>query len=149
MREGDEVIDIRYVCETDELFWFSLDAHLSYNEFALKIRDKRGYVIWLDGNPIGVMRYNLFWDNTPFLTLIYIEEAHQGKGYGKEAMLFWESEMRELGYKMVMTSTQADEQAQHFYRKLGYCDKGCLNLDNTPFEQPQEILMIKVLNSCE
>jgi len=58
-------------------------------------------------------------------------------------MLHWENEMRELGYNMVMTSTQADEQAQHFYRKLGYIDRGCLILDNTLFEQPQEILMIK------
>ena len=56
----------------------------------------------------------------------------------------WEDEMRGLGYKMVMTSTQADEQAQHFYRKLGYVDRGCLVLDGTPFEQAQEIFMIKV-----
>jgi len=60
-------------------------------------------------------------------------------------MLFWENEMCELGYKVVMTSTQIDEQAQHFYRKLGYIDKGGLFLDNTPIEQPQEVLMIKVL----
>lgn len=59
-------------------------------------------------------------------------------------MIHWENEMRSLGFKMVMTSTQADEQAQHFYRKLGYVDRGCLILDNTPFKQPQEILMIKV-----
>ena len=42
-------------------------------------------------------------------------------------------------------STQVDEQAQHFYRKLGYKDNGCLILDNTPFEQPLEIFMIKTL----
>jgi len=60
-------------------------------------------------------------------------------------MLFWENEMSELGYKMVMTSTQVDEQAQHFYRNLEYRDKGGLFLDNTPFEQPQEMLMVKNL----
>ena len=91
------------------------------------------------------MRYNLFWDNTPFLTLIYIADAYQNKGYGRQAMLYWENEMRELDYKMVMTSTQVDEQAQHFYRKLGYKDKGSIFLDDTPFEQPQEMIMIKVL----
>jgi len=69
------MLEIRYVNEQDEPFWYTLDKHLCKNEFALKIRDKRGYVICLDGNPIGVMRYNLFWDNTPFLTLIYIEET--------------------------------------------------------------------------
>ena len=139
------MLEIRYVSDCDEPYWFSLDEHLSKNEFALKIRDKRGYLLCLDGNPVGIMRYNLFLDNTPFLTLIYIEEAHQGKGYGKEAMLFWESEMKEQGYRMVMTSTQVDEQAQHFYRRLGYIERGGIFLDNTPFEQPQELIMIKVL----
>jgi GNAT superfamily N-acetyltransferase len=136
---------IRYVSEKDKTFWFTLDRHLSESEFSLKVRDRRGYIICNGDTPIGIMRYNLFWDNTPFLTLIYIDESHQGKDFGRKAMLHWENEMRELGYKMIMTSTQADEQAQHFYRKLGYVDRGCLILDNTPFEQPQEIIMIKIL----
>jgi|GEM_PF-3769512 Peptidase family S51. len=58
-------------------------------------------------------------------------------------MLAWEEEMRKRGYKMVMTSTQSDEQAQHFYRRLGYKEKGSLSFDNAPFEQPQEMVMMK------
>ena len=139
------MFEIRYVADTDNEVWFTLDKHLSESEFELKVRDKRGYVISVDSKPIGVMRYNLFWDNTPFLTLICIADACQNKGYGRHAMLFWENEMRELSYKMVMTSTQVDEQAQHFYRKLGYKDRGSILLDGTPFEQPQEMIMIKVL----
>jgi GNAT superfamily N-acetyltransferase len=139
------VFEIRYVSEADMPFWFTLDRHIRESEFRLKIRDRRGYVISEDDTPVGVMRYNLFWDNTPFLTLIHLEDSHRRKGFGRQAMLFWENEMRLLGYKMVMTSTQVDEEAQHFYRKLGYRDKGCLLLDNTPFEQPQEMFMIKVL----
>lgn len=136
---------IRYVSETDKQFWFALDTHISEDEFLLKARDKRGYIISYENTPIGILRYNLFWDNTPFLTLIYFEESYQRKGFGKQSMLFWENEMRSLGYKMVMTSTQVDEQAQHFYRKLGYHDKGCICFDNTPFQQPQEMVMIKSL----
>lgn len=139
------MFEIRYAEETDNAFWFTLDKHMSEREFLLKIRDKRGYVI-CDGNtPIGVIRYNLFWDEIPFLTLIHFEESYWGKGFGRQALLFWEHEMRELGYKMVMTSTQVDEQAQHFYRKMGYQDRGSLFLDNTPHEQPQEMFMLKVL----
>lgn len=115
---------IRYVSESDKSFWFTLDTHISENELILKIRDKRGYVISDGDKPIGVMRYNLLWDNVPFLTLIYLDESYRGKGFGKKAILFWENEMRELGYKMTITSTQVDEQAQHFYRKLGYIDRG-------------------------
>jgi len=36
---------IRYVSEMDRPFWFTQDRHLSEDEFKLKIRDKRGYVI--------------------------------------------------------------------------------------------------------
>ncbi|MCL2707471.1 MAG: GNAT family N-acetyltransferase [Dehalococcoidia bacterium] len=62
-------------------------------------------------------------------------------------MLLWEAEMRELGYKMVMTSTQINEQAQHFYRKLGYKERGSLFLDSTPLDQPQEVFMLKPFTS--
>lgn len=136
---------IRYVYEADKAFWLTLDEHISESEFQLKIRDQRGYIISDEARPVGVMRYNLFWDSVPFLTFIYFEESYRRNGLGKQAMLHWENEMRGLGYKMLMTSTQVDEEAQHFYRKLGYKDKGSLFLDNTPFEQPQELLLIKVL----
>lgn len=139
------MFQITYVSEADRLFWYTLDEHLSESEFRLKIRDRRGYVISDVDKPIGIMRYNLCWDIIPFLTFIYFDEPYRGKGFGRRAMLFWENEMRELGYKMVMTSTQVDEDAQHFYRKLGYKDKGGIFLDNTPFEQPQEMFMLKVL----
>ncbi|MCL2222805.1 MAG: GNAT family N-acetyltransferase, partial [Oscillospiraceae bacterium] len=111
----------------------------------LKVRDKRGYVICDDNEPVGIMRYNLMWDNTPFLALLFIDDSYQGKGYGRQAMLSWESEMLKLGYKMVMTSTQVNEEAQHFYRRLGYIERGGIFLDGTPFEQPQEMFMIKIL----
>lgn len=88
---------IRYVVENDKSFWFSLDRHLSENEFYLKVRDKRGYVINDGAEPIGIIRYNLFWDIIPFLTFIHFNEAYRGKGFGKQAMLHWEKEMRELG----------------------------------------------------
>jgi ribosomal protein S18 acetylase RimI-like enzyme len=138
------MFEIRYASENDKSFWFSLDKQRE-SEFALKVRNKRGYVISDGGKPIGIMRYNLFWDSTPFLTFIYVDDAYQGQGFGRKAMLHWENEMREQGYKLVMTSTQADEKTQHFYRKLGYIDRGCLVLDNTPYEQPMEIFMIKII----
>ena len=139
------MFEIRYVTNTDKAFWFTHDTHMSEDEFLLKVRDKRAYIIRDDNKPIGVMRYNLFWDSIPFLTLIHFEEAYQGEGFGRQTMLAWEKEMRELGYKMVMTSTQVNEQAQHFYRKLGYIEKGCLSFDNTPLEQPMEMFLLKSL----
>ncbi|MCL2843316.1 MAG: GNAT family N-acetyltransferase [Oscillospiraceae bacterium] len=137
---------IKYASEHDEPFWFHLDNHLPRSEFQRKIRDQQGYIIRTNNAPIGIMRYNLFWDSIPFLTLIILEESAQKKGYGRQAMLLWENEMRDLGHPMVMTSTRVDEQAQHFYRKLGYIERGGLCLDHTPFAQPQELFLLKVLS---
>jgi len=139
------MFEIRYVTEADKVFWFTLDEHMSEDKFWLKIRDRRGHIICDSGKPIGIMRYNLFGDNIPFLTLIIFEEACRGKGFGRQAMLSWEQEMRELGYKIVMTSTQVNEEAQHFYRRLGYIEKGNLCFDNTPLAQPMEMFMMKNL----
>ena len=47
------------------------------------------------------------------------------------------------GYGMLMTSTQVDEDAQHFYRKLGYKDCGGFVVDVPGYEQPMEMIMIK------
>ncbi|HBL83563.1 MAG: GNAT family N-acetyltransferase [Clostridiales bacterium GWF2_38_85] len=138
------MLTISYATQQDKQEYFSIDKHLLASEYESKVRDRRCYIIRDNKNVIGVMRYILFWDCIPFLTLIYLNEAYRGKGYGKNAILFWEKEMRDSGFRMVMISTQVDEQAQHFYRKLGYIDKGSLFLDNTPIEQPQELLMIKV-----
>ena len=139
------MFEVRYISEKDKPFWFTLDDDICEHEFDLKVRDKRGYIISKDSKPIGIMRYNLMWDNTPFLTLIYILESCHGGGHGRQAMLFWENEMKELGYKMTMTSTRVDEEAQHFYRKLGYMDRGSICLDETLFAQAQEMFMLKVL----
>lgn len=141
---GANLFEIRYALESDKAFWLTLDEHISQDELQLKIRDRRGYIISDEDKSIGVLRYNLFLDIIPFLTMIYQDESYRGKGFGRQAMLFWEHEMCEHGYKMIMTSTQVDEEAQHFYRKLGYKDRGSLFLDNTPFEQPQEMFLLKV-----
>lgn len=50
------------------------------------------------------------------------------------------------GYDMVLTSTQVDEQAQHFYRKLGYKDCGGFVVDIEGQEQPMELFLIKSID---
>jgi len=140
------MINIRYIRKEDRSFWFTLDKYLSEIEFEKKIRDKMGYVILENETPIGLLRYNLFWDNTPFCTMLFIEQAYQNKGYGRMLMEFWEKEMKQLGYGMIMTSTQVDEDAQHFYRKMGFQDAGGLLINIPKYEQPMEMFFIKEIS---
>ena len=60
-------------------------------------------------------------------------------------MAYWEKTMKSMGFGLVMTSTQSDENAQHFYRTLGYRDCGALALPFPGYEQPLEIIMAKQL----
>ena len=137
------MIEIRYIRLDDKEFWFSLDKHLSEQEFNNKVRDNRGYVLLDDNKPVGLLRYNLFWDNTPFCNLIYINNECQGKGFGKLLIEYWENDMKSQGYGMLLTSTQVDESAQHFYRKLGYKDCGGFVIDIKGYEQPMELFLVK------
>lgn len=139
------MVKIRYVCTEDKPFWYSLDRHLSEEEFVNMVRDERGYVLEVDGKPVGLLRYNLFWDNTPFCTLLFVDWAYQKKGYGRLLMEHWEVDMKEKGYGMVLTSTQVDEEAQHFYRKLGYKDCGGFVPTVPGYEQPMELFLEKAL----
>ena len=139
------MINIRYMKPEDKPFWYSLDRHLRSEEFANKVRDKRGYVLEVDGKAVGLLRYNLFWDNTHFCTLLFIDWEHQKKGYGRLLMEHWEADMKEKSYGMVLTSTQVDEEAQHFYRQLGYKDCGGFVPTVPGYEQPMELFFEKAL----
>ena len=136
-------MEIKYVSNENKKFWFQLDKHLPETEFEKKVRDKQGYVIFENGNPVGLLRYNLFWDNTPFCTMLFIDSSYQKKGYGRALMQFWEKDMKNQGYGMVMTSTQVDEDAQFFYRKIGYKECGGLTIDIPGYEQPMEMFLSK------
>jgi len=129
--------DLQYLLSTDE--------HLTRSECELKIRDKRCYILREDDKCIGVMRYNLMYDFLPFLSLIYLEAPYRKIGLGSKALHHWEREMRTLGHKMLMTSTQTNEQAQHFYRKMGYRDMGAIVFDIPPYAQPPEMFFGKSL----
>ena len=139
------ITDIRYVQTEDEKFWYSLDRHLPRSEFSKKVREKMGYVISMNGSPIGILRYNLFWDNTPFCNMIYIIEGQRERGFGKKLTEYWEKDMKAQGYGFLLTSSRSDERAQFFYRRLGYKDCGGFLIDAAGYEQPMELFFIKAL----
>ena len=143
------MFSISYATEADFEFILSIGMWppmpLAKDEIAHKIRDKRCYILRESGKTIGLMRFNLIFEFVPFLTSFWLDASCRGKGYGTAAMSHWENEMRELGYKMIMVSTQVDETGQHFYRKLGYKDMGSIVMDIAPYQQPLEMFLGKPL----
>lgn len=138
-------MEIRYAEDADREFWFGLDTHLPQAVFADKVQTKSGYVAFAGGQPVGLLRYNLFWDNMPFCTMLMIDAAYRGMGYGKQLMAHWERDMKTQGHGLVLLSTRADEGAQHFYRKLGYRDCGGVALPALDEEMVTELFFAKFL----
>ena len=77
--------------------------------------------------------------------MLFIDWKCQRKGFGKILMEYWEEDMKSKGYDMVLTSTQVDEEAQHFYRKLGYKDCGGIIIDIPKHKQPMEMFLVKII----
>ena len=101
-----------------------LDAHIPTERLEACIRAGQVYVLKNGASVVGVLRYSLFWQTIPFLDLIYLDAAHRRLGHGSVMMQQWEHDMAARGYRHVMTSTQADEDAWQFYEKRGYRKAG-------------------------
>ena len=110
------------------------DNHVSEEELRNIIGLNRVLLMSEDDRLVGLLRFNLFWDNTPFMNLLYIAEGERGKGYGKKLVEYWENEMSKKEYRFVLTSSRSDEDGQFFYRRLGYTDRGSLMLPGEALE---------------
>lgn len=117
------------------------DYHIAEAELCNLISHDRVLVAEEKGEICGWLRWNLFWNNTPFMNMLYLLDPYRGKGFGRQLVAHWEEEIQSLGYKTVMTSTASDEYAQHFYQKLCYQTIGGF----TPFGDPYELILMKKL----
>lgn len=134
MNGGEKHMEIRRAQAEDFAFLSQHDAHIAPDELEAQIERGRVLIAQEGGRRIGWLRWNLFWDNTPFLNLLFLLEGFRQKGYGRQLMQEWERRMAAQGFRLVMTSTLSSEQAQHFYRALGYRDAGSLLLEGEPLE---------------
>ncbi len=127
-------MDIRLATTIDIKILSQHDKHISKTELENLIRLNRVYIAEDNGKFVGWLRYNLFWDNTPFMNMLFVLDEYRGSGIGRQFVEYWECEMKLLGYETVMTSTSSDEYAQHFYMKLGYKVIGGFMPDGDPYE---------------
>jgi ribosomal protein S18 acetylase RimI-like enzyme len=117
------------------------DHHVPRGVIEQKIERREILMLHHDGQRARLLRWGYFWDEIPFMNLLWVQEEWRGRGFGTRLVAFWEDEMRKAGYAEVMTSTLSSERAQHLYRRLGYDDCGCLLLR----DEPLEIILSKTL----
>ena len=125
---------IRPAALQDLPFLADHDRHVTPAELDGIIRRGRILILEVDGVPAGWLRWNLFWDNTPFMNMLYLLDGYRMQGHGRALVCCWEESLRALGYAVAMTSTQANEGAQHFYRHMNYRDIGGFLQEGEPYE---------------
>jgi GNAT superfamily N-acetyltransferase len=127
-------VTTRTASDADLPFLREVDEHLSPEDLARIVPTGRVLVGEVDGESVGLLRWGLFWDEVPFMNLLWVLPERRGHGVGTTLVEAWERSQQALGHRFVLTSTSSAERAQHFYRRLGYVDCGSLLLPDEPTE---------------
>jgi GNAT superfamily N-acetyltransferase len=125
--------DLPFLCDVDD--------HLSHQDLANVVSLGRVMVAEVDKVAVGFLRWGLFWDQVPFMNLLWVLPKWRGHRVGTMLVEAWEGSQRALGHSLVLTSTSSSERAQHLYRRLGYVDSGSLLLP----DEPSELILRKPL----
>lgn len=136
---------IRYATEADKEFWFMFDKSLDESALEYRFRNRMCYVFQEQDQKLGMLRYSLFRDHTPFCELLQVDDSFHHRGCGRALLQYWERDMKQRGYSRVMTSSKAEDSIRFFFRHFGYRDAGGVLLDLPDSDQSMEILMIKAI----
>ncbi|MFT3874399.1 MAG: GNAT family N-acetyltransferase [Nocardioides sp.] len=124
----------RTATDSDLPVLVELDGHVSSLDLTDIVKSGRVMVAEVEGAVVGLLRWGLFWDQVPFMNLLWVVPESRGQGVGTALVEAWEQAQRAAGHAMVLTSTVSAESAQHLYRRLGYVDSGVLLLPDEPAE---------------
>ncbi len=135
-------MSIRVATADDLDFLDRNDPLLTREVLEEKVAREEVYVAEEGGRRIGLARFDYLCDLDPFLTLLLVLEKHRKKGVGTRLMDFWEEQMKREGHRILLTSTEAAEDAQFFYRKIGFRDAGAILF---PGQEAAELVLVKRL----
>lgn len=135
-------INVKYATPDHHIWLADNDTDVSPEIIKEKIATQQILVAEVNSEPVGWLRFGYFWDTIPLMYMLAIEEPFRDKNIGTQLVQFWEHEMKVKKFQLVMTTTQSNETAQDFYRKLGYTDAGSFTLP----PEPVELIFYKLLS---
>lgn len=138
-------MDIRYGQDSDFVWLQEYDKHVN-SEWINRCLHHSEYIIAVDAQDRkGFLRFSMFWGNIPYMDLIWVLEPYRQRGIGNNLFHFWEKEMKQLGAKILMTSSMMDEpEPQMWHKRNGFRKCGQLTFGQ---QQPTaEVFFVKDLN---
>ena len=125
---------LRAAVESDVTFLRDFSSQPRDEQLRAQIRDGRLLIIESLEVPVGFIKFSVLWELVPFMEVIVIRNDYRGRGIGRRAVRDWEELMGARSFNLTIVSTQADETAQNFWRRIGYQDCGTLALPDRPIE---------------
>ncbi len=105
----------------------ALDAWPNEATWRKVIANEEVVVLEQAGRLIGLARYSVLWTTVPFLGLIFLDEAHRGRGYSRLLLGFLLAELRAKGYVALLSSSQTDEpEPQAWHLHMGFAPNGVI-----------------------
>ncbi len=123
------MIDIGFAQENDLEDILTIDNWLDHEKATTKIRLQEIIIMRQAHQIIGMLRFSYFWDQIPFINLLWIEPSMRNQRCGTQMLTWFEEHMKHENHRNIMTSSLASESGQHFFRKQGFEDCGSLLIE--------------------
>ena len=122
-----ENVNVRFA-RPDDLEWcVQLDKHVGPAVIQRKIEQEEILIAEAGGEPVGYLRLEYLWSLVPYIALIWVLPEHRRKGVGRAILGYLEEFLREEGYRVLLSSSQANEpQPQAWHRHMGFEECGYL-----------------------
>ena len=73
--------EIRYADLSDYEMLLHRDSHIKADALKEAIRQKHVLLMFAGGHFAGWLRWNLFWDEIPFMNMLYFLKDYRGLGF--------------------------------------------------------------------
>lgn len=141
---GNETALVEPARAGDEGWFARVDPHASAALRAETLADGRYLLARIGDDPVGFLRWSLFWGIVPYLELIWVASEHRSVGMGRRLLAAWEHRMRRRGAAVLMTSAMSDEEApQRWHARQGFRPSGSLTFGSV--QPTPECFFIKQL----
>jgi GNAT superfamily N-acetyltransferase len=100
----DSKVSVREASEADLAWCLSTDGHLDEAALLSKIRAREILVADSDGEPVGLLRFDLMWSSVPFIAQIRVLETYRRQGVGQALLQEVEERARACGSIAVLSS---------------------------------------------
>lgn len=111
-----------------DLAFVSRDGYVPQEIILHKIKQEECFILEVDGQSAGYLRLEFLWSLIPYISLVMILETYRKKGFSRDLLGFVESHLRERGFNVLYSSSQADEPTpQAWHRYMGFEECGIIN----------------------